>query len=101
MGNPQMLCQRVFLPPPSLGQLSRVECRFSISSMIWICLTSRQVLLLSPRECVVLADLLGWQGEEMGSHNLMISGEVAIRGPVRDMFPVSKCMGYIGFLEPY
>ena len=45
----------------------------------------------------MVADLLGWQGEGMGSHNLMISGEVAIRGLVRDMFPVSKCMGYISF----
>ena len=48
-------------------------------------------------ECVAVVDLLGLQGEGMGSLNLMVSGKVSMRRLVRDMFPVSKCMGYISF----
>ena len=43
----------------------------------------------------MVAGLLGWEGEEMGSLELIVSCGVAIRRPVRDMFPVNKCMGYI------
>ena len=38
---------------------------------------------------------LGVEGEEMGSLELIGSCAAAIRRAVRDMLPVSKCMGYI------
>ena len=46
-------------------------------------------------DCIVVEDLLGWKGEGMGSLKLIVSCGAAIRRPVRDMFPVNKCMGYI------
>ena len=43
---------------------------------------------------MVVTGLLGWEGEEMGSLELIGSCGAAIRRPVRDMLPVSKCVGY-------
>ena len=43
----------------------------------------------------MVVGLLGWEGEEMGSLELIGSCGVAIRRPVRDMLPVSKCMEYM------
>ena len=42
-----------------------------------------------------MAGLLEWEGEEMGSLELIGSCGAAVRRLVRDMFPVSKCMGYM------
>ena len=50
---------------------------------------------LVPLECVVVVGLLGQEGEGMGSLDLIVSCGVAVRRPVRGMFPVNKCMGYI------
>ena len=44
---------------------------------------------------MAVAVLLGWEGEKMGSLELIGSCGVAVRRPVRDMLPVSKCMGYM------
>ena len=44
---------------------------------------------------MVVAGLLGQEGEKMGSLELIGSCRVVIRRPVKDMLPVSKCMGYM------
>ena len=44
---------------------------------------------------MVVAGLLGWKGEEMGSPELIGSFGAAVKRLVRDMLPVSKCMGYM------
>ena len=46
-------------------------------------------------ECDAMVGLAEWEGEGMGPLRLMVCCRVAIRRPVRDMFPVSNCMGYI------
>ena len=42
-----------------------------------------------------MVGLLGWEGEEMGSLELIGNCGVAISRLVRDMIPVIKCMGYM------
>ena len=48
-----------------------------------------------PVECAAMVSLVEWEGEGMGPLRLMVCCGAAIRRPVRDMFPVSYCMGYI------
>ena len=50
---------------------------------------------LLPVGCMAVVGLMGWEGEEMGSLELVGSSGAAIRRSVRDMLPVSKCMGYM------
>ena len=46
-------------------------------------------------ESSTIVGLAEREGEEVGPFGLMVCCGVAIRRPVRDMFPVSNCMGYI------
>ena len=46
-------------------------------------------------ECATIVGLAEWEGEGMGPLGLMVYCGAAIRRPVRGMFPVSNCMGYI------
>ena len=42
-----------------------------------------------------MVGLVEWEGKGMGSLRLVVCCGAAARIPVRDMFPVSNCMGYI------
>ena len=46
-------------------------------------------------ECAAIVGLAKQEGEGMGPLRLMVCCGAAVRRPVRDMFPVSNCMGYI------
>ena len=94
-GAPKVLHQGIFLPLTLLGWPLGSDA--GSPSLEWSnsALHLGKCCCLLPVGCVVMAGLLGWEGEEMGSLALIGSCGAAVKRPVRDMLPVSKCMGYM------
>ena len=72
--------------------------------MMWVHLQISPILCHVPcklcghlvlAECATIVGLVEQEGEGMGSLRLMVCCQAAVRRPVRDMFPISNCMGYI------
>ena len=48
-----------------------------------------------------MGGLVEQEGEGIGPLRLVICYGVAVRRPLRDMFPISNCMGYISMPRDY
>ena len=74
-GTPQMFGQRILLLLPSMGQLPRAGYGFASPEGSNSASHPGKCCCLVPVECVAVAGLLGWEGEGMGSLDLIVSLE--------------------------